>query len=51
MMFKNLRIQSDELYNNFRPVPQDLTFAQGLELLKKQGAVLAENTSQNNAQK
>jgi hypothetical protein len=51
MMFKNLRIQSDELYNNFRPVPQDLTFAQGVELLKKQEAVLAENTSQNSAQK
>ena len=51
MMFKNLRIQSEELYNNFQPVPPDLTFAQGIELLKKQGAVLAENTSQNNAQK
>jgi len=51
MMFKNLRIQSDELYNHFRPVQQDLTFAQGLELLKKQEGVLAENTSQNSAQK
>ena len=43
MMFKNLRIQSDEVLSNFSRVAPNLTFAQGLELLKKQEAVLAEN--------
>ncbi|HET7442380.1 MAG TPA: hypothetical protein VFJ47_13845 [Terriglobales bacterium] len=43
MMFKNLRIQSDEVLSDFTPVASDLTFAQGVELLKKQQAVLAEN--------
>lgn len=43
MMFKNLRIQSDEVLSNFSPVSPDLTYAQGVELLKKQEAVLAEN--------
>jgi hypothetical protein len=47
MMFKSLRIQSDEVYSDFRPVPADLTFAQGLEMLKKQEAELAENHHQN----
>jgi hypothetical protein len=43
MMFKNLRIQSDEVLSNFTPVPPNLNFAQGVELLKRQEAVLAEN--------
>lgn len=47
MMFKSLRIQSDEVLSDFKPVASDLTFAQGLELLKKQEAVLAENKAGN----
>ena len=43
MMFKRLTIRSDEIYSDFRPVPRNLTFAQGFALLKKQEALLAEN--------
>jgi hypothetical protein len=43
MMFKRLTIRSDEVYSDFRPVPRNLTFAQGFALLKKQEALLAEN--------
>jgi hypothetical protein len=43
MMFKKLILQSDEVLSNFTPVSPNLTFAQGVELLKKQEAVLAEN--------
>ena len=43
MMFKRLTIKSDEVYGDFRPVPRNLTFAQGFALLKKQEALLAEN--------
>jgi len=43
MMFKRLTIRSDEVYSDFRPVPGNLTFAQGFALLKKQEGLLAEN--------
>ena len=43
MMFKRLTIRSDEVYSDFRPVPRNLTFAQGFALLKKQEGLLAEN--------
>ena len=43
LLFKNLSIKSTEVYNDFRPVPTDLTFAQGVELLKKQQAAVTEN--------
>jgi len=43
LLFKSVNIQSNETFTGFRPVPSDLNFAQGLELLKKQEAVLAEN--------
>jgi hypothetical protein len=46
MMFKNLTIKSDDTFSDFRPVPDDLTFAQAIELLKKQEDTLAENHSQ-----
>jgi hypothetical protein len=45
MFFKNLRIQSDEVFSGFRPVSAKLTFADGVKLLKKQESVLAENQS------
>ena len=44
LLFKSLNIKSDEVYSDFRPVPADLTFAQGVEMLKKQEAVLAESS-------
>ena len=43
LLFKHLDIKSTEVYRDFRPVPMGLTFAQGVELLKKQEATLAEN--------
>jgi len=42
LLFKNLNIQEHESASNYRPVPYDLTFAQGVDLLKKQGDMLAE---------
>jgi hypothetical protein len=43
LLFKNINIRSDEIFCNFRPAPSNLTLAQGVELLKKQEAELAEN--------
>ncbi len=43
LIFKRLDFRSTETYSDFRPVPDDLTFAQGVELLKKQEATLADN--------
>lgn len=43
LLFKSINIKSDETFSDFRPAPADLTFAQGVELLKKQEATLAEN--------
>jgi hypothetical protein len=36
LMFKNLTIHSSEVFSNFKPVPQNLNFAEALELLKKE---------------
>lgn len=38
LLFKKLNINSTEIFSDFHPVPADLTFAQGIELLKKQAA-------------
>jgi hypothetical protein len=46
LLFKNLNIKSTEIYSDFRPAPRNLTFAQGVELLKKQEAEIAENHPQ-----
>jgi hypothetical protein len=43
LLFKNLNIKSTEIYSDFRPVPADLSFSQGVELLKKQLATVAQN--------
>ena len=45
LFFKSLNIRSDEVYSDFRPVPANLTFAQGVELLKKEEPVVAQNLS------
>jgi hypothetical protein len=36
LLFKSINIRSSEIYSDFHPVPPDLTFAQGLQLLKQQ---------------
>jgi hypothetical protein len=38
LFFKKLNIHSLDTFSSFRPVPPTLTFAQGVELLKKQAA-------------
>jgi hypothetical protein len=43
LLFKSLAIKSDEVFSDFRRVPADTTFAQGVEMLKAEAAKLAEN--------
>jgi hypothetical protein len=43
LLFKSIDIKSTEIYSDFRPVPADLTFAQGIQLLKQQQAAIAQN--------
>lgn len=43
MLFKNLSIDSTEIFSDFKQVPWDLTFAQALELLKKEEITMADN--------
>jgi hypothetical protein len=43
LLVKNLTISSTEVFSNFKKVPADLTFAQALELLKKEETAEAEN--------
>jgi hypothetical protein len=43
LLFKSIRIKSDEVFSKFRLVPSSLSFAEGAGLLKKQEAELAEN--------
>jgi hypothetical protein len=40
LLFKTIAIKSDESFSNFRRVPDDTTFAQGVELLKAEAAKL-----------
>jgi hypothetical protein len=42
LLFKNLSINSTEVFSGFKQVPADLTFAQALELLKKESTMSAE---------
>jgi hypothetical protein len=51
MFFKSLSIKSYEVFSDFRQVPQDLTFAQAVQMLKKEEAELAEYQQQNGNQK
>jgi hypothetical protein len=43
LLFKALNISSDEVFSGFRPVPPNLTFAQGVEMLKTEEEKLAHN--------
>jgi len=44
LLLKGLTIKSTEVFSDYKQVPSDLTFAQALELLKKEGATVAENS-------
>jgi hypothetical protein len=43
LLFKGINIKSTEIYSDFHPVPADLTFAQGIQLLKQQQASIAQS--------
>lgn len=45
LLFKGLSIKSTEVYSDYKQVPADLTFVQAIELLKKEGATVAEKPS------
>jgi hypothetical protein len=45
LLFKNLSISSTEVFSGFKPLPSDLTFAQALELLKKEHASADESSA------
>jgi hypothetical protein len=47
LLFKGINIKSTEIYSDFHPVPADLTFAQGIQLLKQQQAAIAQNQPPN----
>jgi len=36
LIFKSLNVDSDEALDEFLPVPSNLTFAQGVEMLRKE---------------
>jgi hypothetical protein len=38
LLFKKLNIRSVDVFSDFQPVPSNLTFAQGVELLKKESS-------------
>lgn len=43
LLFKAINIKTTETYSDFHPVPADLTFAQGVQLLKQQQDAIAAN--------
>jgi hypothetical protein len=45
LLVKSLNIESTETYSDFKRISNDLSFAQAVELLKKEGAAIAGNTS------
>jgi hypothetical protein len=46
LLFKNIAIKTNEVFTNFRRVPSDTTFAQGVEMLKAERARLAQSGSE-----
>jgi hypothetical protein len=43
LMVKSLAIKSDEVFSDYRPVPDAISFAQGIEMLKAEEEKLAQN--------
>jgi hypothetical protein len=43
LFFKTINIKEKEVFSCFQPAPRNLTFAEGVELLKKQEAQMAQN--------
>jgi hypothetical protein len=46
LLFKKLAIKSTQTFSDFHEAPANLTFAQGVELLKKQAQEVATNPPQ-----
>jgi hypothetical protein len=46
LFFKNIAIKSDEVFSNFRRVPNDTTFAQGVKLLETESVRFAQGGSE-----
>jgi len=51
LLFKSIDIKSTEIYSDFHLVPPDLTFAQGIQLLKQQQASIAQNRTSSDGSK
>ena len=52
LLFKNLSIKSDEVFSNFRQVPNNTTFAQGVKLLQDEETRFAQGRAETaNAEK
>ena len=51
LMLKNLNIKSTAIYSDFQSVPPNLSFAQGVDLLKKQLATVGESQARNTSGK
>jgi hypothetical protein len=51
LMLKNLNIKSTAIYGDFQSVPANLSFAQGVDLLKKQLAMVGESQARNSSGK
>jgi hypothetical protein len=52
LLFKNLNIKSDEVFSNFRQVPNNTTFAQGVKLLQDEETRFAQGRAETaNAEK
>jgi hypothetical protein len=49
LLVKSLVFNMNEVFTDFKPVPKDTTFAQAVEMLKKEEAVYAENSISGNA--
>jgi hypothetical protein len=45
LLFKSISYKSDEVLSDFRPVPADITFAKGVELLEEEEAKLSQTNA------
>ncbi|HXX01397.1 MAG TPA: hypothetical protein VEJ00_09305, partial [Candidatus Acidoferrales bacterium] len=51
LFFKSISMVSDEVFSDFRRVPDNLTFAQGVELLKSEREKLARSEAPSEAKR
>jgi hypothetical protein len=48
LFFKSLAFKMNEVFTDVKPIPTDMSFAQAIEMLEKQEAVLAQNPAADN---